>query len=685
MDDTFSERMDPLTPLSQQRVEEDRSVSRMQRLYPEKLRDLCSMHLAFILDLSDTKLEDILSDMVPSTQKKKLGLTPLFKKKEKTPQSVFGAPLTENGVSLMMPLIAHLQNPESLKEGLFRKPGNGRKMKMLKEQLLTKGGDALIDPELFGPHDVACVLKEFLRELPEPLLTNKHIEAYRQIRGLGAHADTAEEKGWYAQRKLSAVQLLIRLAPTPVQKMVRYLMKLLLKVAQEPETKMTPTTLGTIFAPICFLNRKATASDMCVLITETEPSVAFLIENAKELFEVPNGLVRDVMSFWTDVVKCQPEDSSEHPKMKKFTSGPIVNTNICYIDRKASQCEDVATNTQAELASLYAHVQSLPDTPHNVKLKKQIQKGTTTPVSSSKKHPRSKSIGASIKKRLPNLGSTKNKNTEFSVLGSASSSASSEDSLGVYVMSYKSNDQVAVVHCAELDLRAVKIPLVKRLDFSNMQDTVITPAMSNLLNSPTTTKIRGALRESRPRQKRSHTQCGQGTSDCTPPKLECRPKSMDAMALSPKENIPPPVLTSSTHKDSSRMVLKPRASALPSCNSDTQAAAMLQDINDKSAPEKAQAVLRKEGPKRADYCDIHLPISATTLCISQSQMAVAEKEISYLPYQAPSGVIRLQTPERENARAVNDAPLRKCNGAGTPIVRRTLLQLSVSSNFETTI
>ncbi|XP_005091499.2 rho GTPase-activating protein 19 isoform X2 [Aplysia californica] len=643
MDDTFSERMDPLTPLSQQRVEEDRSVSRMQRLYPEKLRDLCSMHLAFILDLSDTKLEDILSDMVPSTQKKKLGLTPLFKKKEKTPQSVFGAPLTENGVSLMMPLIAHLQNPESLKEGLFRKPGNGRKMKMLKEQLLTKGGDALIDPELFGPHDVACVLKEFLRELPEPLLTNKHIEAYRQIRGLGAHADTAEEKGWYAQRKLSAVQLLIRLAPTPVQKMVRYLMKLLLKVAQEPETKMTPTTLGTIFAPICFLNRKATASDMCVLITETEPSVAFLIENAKELFEVPNGLVRDVMSFWTDVVKCQPEDSSEHPKMKKFTSGPIVNTNICYIDRKASQCEDVATNTQAELASLYAHVQSLPDTPHNVKLKKQIQKGTTTPVSSSKKHPRSKSIGASIKKRLPNLGSTKNKNTEFSVLGSASSSASSEDSL------------------------------------------VITPAMSNLLNSPTTTKIRGALRESRPRQKRSHTQCGQGTSDCTPPKLECRPKSMDAMALSPKENIPPPVLTSSTHKDSSRMVLKPRASALPSCNSDTQAAAMLQDINDKSAPEKAQAVLRKEGPKRADYCDIHLPISATTLCISQSQMAVAEKEISYLPYQAPSGVIRLQTPERENARAVNDAPLRKCNGAGTPIVRRTLLQLSVSSNFETTI
>ena len=84
----------------------------------------------------------------------------------------------------MMPLISFLRKPENLKkEGLFRKAGNGRKMKLLKEQLLTEGAGIVIDAEMFGSHDVACVLKEFLRELPEPLLTYKHMEAHRQIRG----------------------------------------------------------------------------------------------------------------------------------------------------------------------------------------------------------------------------------------------------------------------------------------------------------------------------------------------------------------------------------------------------------------------------------------------------------------------------------------------------------------------
>ena len=60
-------------------------------------------------------------------------------------------------------------------------------MKLLKEQLIAKGADIVIDCEVFGSHDVACVLKEFLRELPEPLLTYKHMEAHRQIRGKSAY------------------------------------------------------------------------------------------------------------------------------------------------------------------------------------------------------------------------------------------------------------------------------------------------------------------------------------------------------------------------------------------------------------------------------------------------------------------------------------------------------------------
>lgn len=56
-------------------------------------------------------------------------------------------------------------------------------MTSLKELLIAQGPAVSIDPEIFSPNDVACVLKEFVRELPEPLLTERHLEAHRQILG----------------------------------------------------------------------------------------------------------------------------------------------------------------------------------------------------------------------------------------------------------------------------------------------------------------------------------------------------------------------------------------------------------------------------------------------------------------------------------------------------------------------
>ena len=102
---------------------------------------------------------------------------------------------------------------------------------------------------------------------------------------LGLHAKVGEKEKYF-NKKLKAIQYLMRLIPVPVQKMVRQLMKLLHKVSSEPETKMTAETLGTIFAPICCLSRKAAATDVCDIVGETEPTVAFMIENARRLFEV---------------------------------------------------------------------------------------------------------------------------------------------------------------------------------------------------------------------------------------------------------------------------------------------------------------------------------------------------------------------------------------------------------------
>ena len=57
-------------------------------------------------------------------------------------------------------------------EGVFRKNGNIRRLRELAEAIDTKGGDG-VDLTKEHPVQVAALLKKFLRELPDPLLTHK--------------------------------------------------------------------------------------------------------------------------------------------------------------------------------------------------------------------------------------------------------------------------------------------------------------------------------------------------------------------------------------------------------------------------------------------------------------------------------------------------------------------------------
>lgn len=57
-------------------------------------------------------------------------------------------------------------------EGVFRKNGNIRKLKEMAETIDSKGGDA-VDMNTESPVQVAALLKKFLRELPDPVMTYK--------------------------------------------------------------------------------------------------------------------------------------------------------------------------------------------------------------------------------------------------------------------------------------------------------------------------------------------------------------------------------------------------------------------------------------------------------------------------------------------------------------------------------
>lgn len=85
--------------------------------------------------------------------------------------------------------------PDVSKEGLFRVSGSKKRQEELKD-LLDKEENIDFDNGIFTPHDVASVLKIFLGDLPEPLLTNAPQNAYLQITGK-LHLAMLDQKSFF--------------------------------------------------------------------------------------------------------------------------------------------------------------------------------------------------------------------------------------------------------------------------------------------------------------------------------------------------------------------------------------------------------------------------------------------------------------------------------------------------------
>lgn len=81
-------------------------------------------------------------------------------------------------------------------EGLFRVPGHSLRQAALRE-MLNAGSEIDLETGDFHPNDAATLLKAYLGELPEPLLTHRHYHAHLKIGGVG----------WLIQRSLSWLKI----------------------------------------------------------------------------------------------------------------------------------------------------------------------------------------------------------------------------------------------------------------------------------------------------------------------------------------------------------------------------------------------------------------------------------------------------------------------------------------------
>ncbi|XP_049960895.1 uncharacterized protein LOC126481294 isoform X1 [Schistocerca serialis cubense] len=371
-------------------------VEKLRREYPEQFYTLVRMHLSFILDLNTDE-----SEVAHEKNKFKPSkwVSVAFSRKAKCPSKgvMEGAPLTQEGICQVYQLIEFLGKEQNIiQEGIFRRSGKMTRQNELK-MLMNQGVPLKLGEGNFSVHDCASVLKNFLAELPEPLLTDAHFPAYYQISDLCK--EVASGRG-NEKRLLRALQLLLLLLPVENRLLLRDLLQLLHKTAcHEAKNKMSADNLATLFTPHLICPRKLTPEALHDNSQKMCGVIAFMIKQEKNLFNIPPKLATDVRAFWIEHNK-----SRITPKVCRVsTDGLTASTVFSFVDRERSAevHKQVGDPTEVALAQLYAHIQTLPESQQKRRLVKQFNRenGHGTPLR-FKPHGRSRSLGDSIKRHI---------------------------------------------------------------------------------------------------------------------------------------------------------------------------------------------------------------------------------------------------------------------------------------------
>merc|ERR1719270_674214 len=362
-------------------------VRRMKATEPEHYAGLVRMHLSFMLDLStadtdcdasviwDAKAcdkEDKGSKDSVDSKFKKAFSTPmnLSMKKSKVRGVMDGVPLTQEGVCQVYQIIEYLGRPHNItQEGLFRKHGNLKKQQALKERL-NKGVPLNLDEEEFSVHECAAVLKHFLANLPEPLLTDACYRAHCQVPALRKEDVKDQNISVIVERQVACVQLLFQLIPEVNLTLLRDLLLFLSAVARhEAENRMNAENLGTLFSTHILCPRKLSPEVLQSNHQLLSKAVTFMIEHAEKLFDIPEKLSVDVSNHINRKDKfTTPKNKKGRKVMSPDQGSPVVSTIFTFVDREASMKAQAGNQTDQALAQLYAHVQSMPESGHKRRL-----------------------------------------------------------------------------------------------------------------------------------------------------------------------------------------------------------------------------------------------------------------------------------------------------------------------------
>uniref|UniRef100_A0A3Q2Y1F5 Rho GTPase activating protein 6 n=1 Tax=Hippocampus comes TaxID=109280 RepID=A0A3Q2Y1F5_HIPCM len=248
---------------------------------------------------SITDLDDNQSRLLEALQLSLPAETPSKKEKHKDKR------LSLNPIYRQVPRVVdsccqHIEKYGLQTVGIFRVGSSKKRVRQLREEF-DRGVDVHLDEE-HSVHDVAALLKEFLRDMPDPLLTKELYTAFINTTSL----DLEEQQ--------SVMQLLVYLLPASNSDTLHRLLAFLSTVADHAHdsmtclsfqiagNKMTSLNLATIFGPNLLHKLKSSDKEFSVQSSaRAEESTAVIatlqrmIASYQTLFMVPPDLQNEVL------------------------------------------------------------------------------------------------------------------------------------------------------------------------------------------------------------------------------------------------------------------------------------------------------------------------------------------------------------------------------------------------------
>lgn len=223
------------------------------------------------------------------------------------------------------------------------------RIKNLCQELEAKFYEGTFNWESVKQHDAASLLKLFLRELPQPLLSVEYLKAFQAVQSLPTR-----------KHQLQALNLLVILLPDANRDTLKALLEFLQRVIDNKEkNRMTVVNVAMVMAPNLFmchaLGLKSSEQREFEMAAGTANVMHLLIKYQKLLWTIPKFIVNQVRKQNTENQK------KERKAMKKLLK------KMAY-DREKHEKQDKTTN-DADVPQGVIRVQA----PHLSKVSMAIQ------------------------------------------------------------------------------------------------------------------------------------------------------------------------------------------------------------------------------------------------------------------------------------------------------------------------